>query len=307
MTSAPALPLLLFPFGTAQARALTRGATAGSHVRVKRGVYVNAADWVQRAEHERHLIRMTAFAQTRADLVFSHRSAAIAHGLPLVGRIPEEVHVTAQRARGGRSEVGIVRHCVGLASDDVVHRDGLLVTSLARTLVDLALSEEFREALVPLDAALRWGTVPAVLDAHLAERGECRGRVRAARVIRFADPRSESPGESISRAVIHELGFVAPSLQVRHDTSAGRRYNADFEWIERRMIGEFDGRGKYLKPEHLATMTPGDAVVAEKVREDHLRADGLGFCRWGWDDAWHRVGLRDLLVRAGIPRRSRGS
>ncbi len=307
MTSAPALPLLLVPSGTAGARALTRGARAGSHVRVKRGVYVAAADWVQRTEQERHLIRMSAFAHNRPTLVFSHRSAAIAHGLPLVGHTSAEVHVTDRRANGGRSDVGIIRHCVGLGQSDVVWSGGLLVTSVARTLIDLALSEEFREALVPLDAALRSGIERAALDAQLGERGDCRGRARAASVLHFADPRSESPGESVSRAAIHELGFVAPSLQVRHDTSAGRRYIADFEWIDRRMIGEFDGRGKYLKPEHLATMTPGDAVVAEKVREDHLRADGLGFCRWGWDDAWYRVGLRDLLLRAGIPRRPRGS
>jgi hypothetical protein len=38
--------------------------------------------------------------------------------------------------------------------------------------------------------------------------------------------------------------------------------------------------GKFLKPGE----EPGDAVIAEKRREDALRAEGLRVVRWTWTD-----------------------
>jgi hypothetical protein len=48
-------------------------------------------------------------------------------------------------------------------------------------------------------------------------------------------------------------------------------------------VGEFDGLVKYgrlLRP----GQTPGDAVVAEKRREDRVRDEGLRVVRWTWDE-----------------------
>jgi hypothetical protein len=57
----------------------------------------------------------------------------------------------------------------------------------------------------------------------------------------------------------------------------------DFGWPKRRVVGEFDGLVKYGR-----TLRPGqdpvEVLVAEKVREDALRAQDLAVVRWIWSD-----------------------
>lgn len=53
----------------------------------------------------------------------------------------------------------------------------------------------------------------------------------------------------------------------------------DFGWPALRTVGEFDGRQKYgrlLSP----GQDPGEVVYREKLREDEVRATGLGMVRW---------------------------
>ncbi len=83
---------------------------------------------------------------------------------------------------------------------------------------------------------------------------------------------------------IARAGLPVPVLQwsVRADSGEllGR---VDFGWPGLRTVGEFDGRSKYgrlLRP----GQAPADAVYAEKVREDRLRAAGLAVVRWTWSD-----------------------
>jgi len=57
----------------------------------------------------------------------------------------------------------------------------------------------------------------------------------------------------------------------------------DFGWPDLCTVGEFDGRVKYgrlLRP----GQEPGDAVFAEKCREDALREVDLGVARWIWPE-----------------------
>ncbi len=57
----------------------------------------------------------------------------------------------------------------------------------------------------------------------------------------------------------------------------------DVSWTKRRLLGEFDGRDKYLK-----YLTPGqrpsDVLFAEKAQEHRLRREGFGMVRWTWAD-----------------------
>ena len=64
------------------------------------------------------------------------------------------------------------------------------------------------------------------------------------------------------------------------------------------VAGEADGRGKYLGDHGDASLA---AVIAEKEREDAIRARMRGFARWNWADMWQREPLRAKLVRAGVP------
>ena len=292
-------------------QALAREARRGGLVRIKRGAYAATPIWNSLTPQSQHLARIHAFSASHPGVVFSHESAALLHDLPLVGPIPREVQVVAQRASGGRSEPGLHRRSVGIADAEVDimlagSGDGSFVTitatSVSRTVADLALSQPFRFAVAPLDRALRLGsTTKAQLLDSLDSRESRRGIARATRLVEFGDPLSMNPGESLSRAVIHELGFPAPLLQVRHRTPAGKSFYTDLEWPDYKLIGEFDGRGKYLKEEYLDGLTPGEAVYQEKRREDFLRGEGSTVIRWEWNDAWARHPLGALLREAGLP------
>lgn len=303
--SSPAWPSGLvthrdLPLLEASSASVSRAVTRGELIRIKRGAYMLAHEWSALTPEQRHRTRVTATAISHPGSVFSHWSAAVIHGLPVIGPWPDVVYVAQERASGGRSEVGVKRHCRGLPAADRLVVDGIRVTSIPRTLVDLATAQPFRFAVAPLDFALgQRMTSIEHLQAQLLE--PFRGRRKAMRAMAFADGRSGSPGESMSRAVMHELGFPAPLLQVEHRWAGGRDIT-DFEWPAHSVIGEFDGLGKYLREELRPGQTVADAVIAEKVREDRLRRSTRAtVARWGWGDALGAVGLRESLLAAGLP------
>ncbi|WP_157509298.1 hypothetical protein [Glaciibacter superstes] len=139
-----------------------------------------------------------------------------------------------------------------------------------------------------------------LLDVHDRLR-TTRGRRQASKAIMFANGLADNPGESKSRVVAFELGFPPPELQRRHVNPRGGSYYTDLEWPEFHTIGEFDGLGKYFKEEYLGRKTPGEAMHEEKVREDHLRAEGNAFARWEPRDIGDPARLQKILLGVGLP------
>ena len=76
--------------------------------------------------------------QASPELVVSHMSAAAVHGLPIWNEQLERVHLTRNRQGQGKVRRYVHLHCTPLPDRDVVEIDGFRVTSLARTVVDLA-------------------------------------------------------------------------------------------------------------------------------------------------------------------------
>jgi hypothetical protein len=272
--------LLAAGYADAELRILRRN---GSVVTVRPGAYVASED--ARLEHpgERHVLAVrAAMAGLSANAVVSHVSAAALHGLPLWGASLQRVHVTRNRRSGGRCGRYVHVHAARLDTDDVVEVQGLRVTSVARTVVDLARSVAFEAAVVTADGALRAGLHRVELE-RAAERSAHRsGNGSSTRVVAFADGRSESAGESRSRVVIARCGIPSPDLQVSVPLlSTGAHARSDFAWLDRGTVAEFDGMAKYgrlLRPGEDA----GDAVVREKLREDAIRDTGLRVVRWNW-------------------------
>jgi len=286
-------------------------ARSGDLVRVRHGAYVDATDWPLREREAAHFIRMQAVADRfRIAPVFSHRSAAILWGLPVLGA-HRGVHVVATERKGARSRRGVVWHNDAIEEADVVEHGGMRVTSLERTLIDLARTEPFPYAVAALDRGLTptfpggiGGSVSGVardrlaawLDGHPRKRG-----IRLARtVLEFADARSGSVGESVSRANMHVAGFPAPDLQVEFPRYDGGNDVVDFDWPFAGRFGEFDGRGKYLREEFTEGRSVADVVLAEKEREDRIRRHRPFAIRWGWDIAMDADRLRRHLIAHGL-------
>ena len=116
--------------------------------------------------------------------VISHDSALAVYDLSDV--VPNEIHVTVSRTASRRRK-GLRQHTIHLLPSDVKKREGLPVTSVPRTIADLAkagLAEELLGAAIR-QALERGLTDPRALRAEGLRRGG-----RAARVIkRWVDRR----------------------------------------------------------------------------------------------------------------------
>ena len=180
-------------------------------------------------------------------------------------------------APGNRiGRAGIHLHLASLPSSDVIVRRGVPVTTVERTVVDLARTLPFRSGVVVADSALFSDQTSAaklrgVVDA--CERWP--GADRARQVVDFAHPLAESPFESISRVAFRDGGLPAPQLQVwimGHGHAIGR---VDFLWPDHRTIAEADGAAKYADP---------DLARRQLRRDAELREAGFEVVHFTWRD-----------------------
>ena len=293
-------------------RRYRRACERGQLVRIHRGVYVDAAAWRELKPSERYRTQVVgAHRASRTSWPVSHASAAALWGVPLVGAPPKVVHMLSGKATGTRTENGFRRHASAGADLDVVELDGMPVTSLARTLAEFAATASFRDAVVALDWAIAPSTprhpkpfvsIDEVFAA--ADRlGIVRGRRRLERAGAFANGASGSPGESVSRVCMLELGFPMPVLQMEFFDAFGSIGFTDFWWPEFNLIGEFDGFGKYIREEFTKGRSTAEVVIDEKNRENRLRAadGGHGMTRWDWQEAMGPPLLFERLSSAGLP------
>ena len=122
-------------------------------------------------------------------------------------------------------------------------------------------------------------------------------------VVRLADGRSESPGETRTRYLCWRHGLPAPVLQFEVYDEYGQLVGiSDFAWPEHRLLGEFDGRMKYGRG-LVPGQDPSDVIFNEKRREDRLREiTQWAMVRLVWADlglgAYTADRIRKLMLRA---------
>ena len=197
------------------------------------GVYaVNAAPLTR---HQRWM----AATLTTPDTVLSHASAAAAWGFrPFEG--PYEV--VCRPGHGGPRRVGNLLVLRSRTLDgDTTRRDGVPMTTAARTLIDLcahldarATGRAFREAI-----RLKVTTIAALagaLERHRGQRGTGRLSELVQRYRSLPYARTRSPAEARALEVLYDAGVEIPLVNVR---IAGEE--ADLTWPSRRLIIEIDG------------------------------------------------------------------
>jgi hypothetical protein len=176
--------------------------------------------------------------------VLSHLSAADVWGvqIPLRDQDDLRVHVTVPPACQAESRADRRLYRLHLTEEDVGRRWSMPVTTPARTWRDLAAILEPPALLAASDQLLNGLASRHELQEELSRRPSGRGCARARRVLPIADPRAESPMESVLRWLVHEAGLPAPELQyVVRDGAGAFVGRADLAWPERRVIVEFDG------------------------------------------------------------------
>lgn len=290
---------------------LSKAVASGELVRLARGLYVPSADVVDMPPWHISELRARAVGlHGNTDRPLARRAAALVWGIPVIEHTLEHIDVLGWSAAATRTDGGL-RYWASAETERFIEtRDGIEVTSLARTVVELCARGPIEHAVAAMDWAVRTAyhlDGPRTCVAELREVGAALGSPRLAarleKVIELSDGRSESPGESVSRVAMHFLGFARPDLQVEFTTASGRVVRCDFGWHGAAIVGEFDGETKYRSEAMLKGRTAADAVVDEKEREDDIRDGGRRVARWGWAHLEHRPRLAARLTRAGVPRR----
>ena len=267
-------------------RDVRRALASGGLIRLQRNRYVLAADWNDLWPESRHRIHVAAvFGEMRGgDGVACRESAAVLWDLPLLRHVPDAVHLVIPGQKNVPSRSGLRRHLDALPDRDVTMRHGIRVTTLDRTLFDLARSLPFEAAVAACDAGLRqiafrdrvyeeaaaglWRERMSVIVKHA--KG-VRGVRQAAAVIEFADGRAESPDESLARTHLRTLGFQRLGLQVPVSGPAGQRWRIDVEIEDVQSFLEVDGIGKYEDEALRSGRTLDQVLLDEKRREDWIR------------------------------------
>jgi very-short-patch-repair endonuclease len=268
---------------------LVRG---GELVRLRQGAFVDGDAWRQAHPSDRLLLRARAVVADRPGAALTRQAALAAHDVALYDVDYERVDLVQQVKRSYRRS-GVVTWPAPDGHEVVESPSGLPTVPLALAVVQVAMVEGLVAGVVAADDALHAGLVRrADLEALVPPDGApgCR-RVRE--LVARADRWCESPGESRTRLLLHGLGFEFRSqVGIRR---AGRVLaRVDF-LVEGRVVVEFDGAVKYAGAQGQA------ALVAEKAREDELRACGFEVVRLTWRDL-DDPALVARLIRAAIAR-----
>lgn len=276
---------------------------SGEWTALRRSVYI-ATTLLPVEPALRHAVDVAAAARaTRQDVVGSHESAAVIHGLSTFA--PHDGTVILSRCREPRRDrppgsppAPLVSHVPPQHRTEV---HGAQVTSLARTAVDLARKGPALSAIVVLDAALRRDVPREELEEVLHVAKGWPGSRRAAELVEFADGRAESPLESVGRYRMWQCGLPKPELQIPLFDDVGLMGYPDFLWQDLRVIGEADGLLKYRPDDNDAPpdVRDRDALAREKQREDRFRDNGYEVFRFTWEIAVHRPAvLEQRALRA---------
>jgi hypothetical protein len=207
-----------------------------------------------RVARRRHALACAGAAIRRRGATVSGRSAAILDGLPIL-RLPRSPELTERDVGLGKRANAHV-FSAKLAAIETTEWFGVPVETVGRTLVSLARHGR-RDALMAADAALRENLIDEAGIAAALSFAVGWPWVRQARaVLALADPRAESPLESLTRLALHDDGFPPPDLQVWIGID-----RVDFYWPEFDLVLEADGRVKYTDAESWR----------ERQREQRLR------------------------------------
>ncbi|MDN5725870.1 MAG: endonuclease domain-containing protein [Propionibacteriales bacterium] len=216
-------------------------------------------------------------------------SAIALHGLPGVTQDLAEIHLS-QVDTGRARRTQHFRCHPPVPATTVTRIDGLQVVNAPVAVALVARRGSLRTAVMAADALLRRDHDRAALDAALSAYGGRPGTL----VMALATPESESPGESWSRLVFHQIGIEQPRQQVVISDAHGNFLaRVDFLIDDPPTVIEFDGMSKY------EGANGAKALAAENRREDGLRELRYAVVRLTWADLGTPQRVRDALRRHG--------
>lgn len=250
---------------------------------LRRGIYVYSYQWKQLTCWEQYRTEIQAYGRRSPDSVFSHQTAALLWGLPLLHKPPEKIHVLTKTTSRGRARM-IARH---LGKEDYVPiqtGEQLWCTDISRTILDCSKSLPLVEGLCIADSALHQKHISHdVLSRYLfSYKGNFSRKVH--KIAQLMSMLAESPGESGTRLLLHDMGINFE--EQKELFIAGRKYRVDFYLTDFNVVLEFDGEIKYTE-----FGDSSEVVRKERWREKALTNAGYRVFRTSWNKVFFQPSL----------------
>jgi len=272
------------------ARMIDRRVASGRLLPLHRGVYAVGHDRLTRDGHW-----LAAVLAAGPGAVLSHREAAALHGLRPSSRPTVDVTVAGQRRVRG-----VQVHRVGrLDAADVTAVAGIPVTTVARTLVDLAdvvPPQALRKVLDEAERSHRLDVraVEAALERTRGRAGGGRERVRSALAELAATGTTVTRSDLEDRflALLDAHGLPRPLTNHWIETM-----EVDAYWSATNVVVELDGWGPHRTRR---------AFQDDRERSAELTAAGYTVLRFAYEHvvrrpAWVAAQVRRVLAQAAAP------
>lgn len=232
------------------------------------------------------------------DAIASHESASRLHGLETAKSI---ISVSVPVRRSNRFEGVVVHQSTDLTEGQTTIIDGIPVTDVPRTIIDLAAALPPSSLGVVADQAVRmkltsYETLSERLEA-LARRGK--PGVRSLR--RVLEPRlgghfvSDSSLETRLLRLLEKGGIPAPVTQFRPPWLRHMSGRVDLAYPSQRVIVEGDSRKWHGTPE---------AFQADRTRDNLAQLAAWIILRFTWEDITKRPSYVVATVREALLQRS---
>jgi hypothetical protein len=254
-------------------RVIDRRTATGRLLPLHRGVYA-----VGHRRLTRHGFRFAAVLVAGPRAALSHREAAALHALVPAPGTRIELTTPSQRR-----VAGVTVHRARLEATDVATVDGVPVTTVARTLVDLAgvvPRERLGKAMEAAERShrLHMREIDAVLARTRGRNGQGHERVKRA-LAQLA-----SIGATVTRSVLEDRflalldahGLPRPSANAWAETM-----EVDAVWPAARLAVELDGWDAHKTR---------DAFQRDRTRSNDLQAAGWTILRFTYADVTQRSG-----------------
>ncbi len=244
--------------------------------------YIPAADWARLKRFQQEYLKCYAIATAAHRAILVGRSAArVAElwTLPLKTEVVELAHTAGRPPSTKQWPPAVIYRHMAVPEIDYkqfLSKDGtgkslIRMTTVERTIADVARLHGIRHGVVALDSWLKGTTVMNTqvqlerLESTINRLAGKKGIATARRALTLSSRLSESPYESLFRIILFEHG-IKPQLQMW----IGYHTRVDLLWGQ--LIIEIDGEQKFED-------VPHKTVMKQLKRENWLKEQGYEVLR----------------------------